>query len=96
MIALLAANRIDRATTASEISSAIEEQASATIEISRNVQQASSGTAEVRSSVRTVSDAAGQTGKASQNVLGASQALAEQALRMRESVAQFLQGIRGA
>jgi hypothetical protein len=41
VIALLAANRIDRATTASEIASAIEEQASATIEISRNVQQAS-------------------------------------------------------
>jgi len=81
---------------ASEIASAIEEQASATIEISRNVQQASSGTAEVSASVRTVSDAAGQTGKASQNVLEASQALAEQAKRLREGVSSFLLGIRAA
>ena len=81
---------------ASQIAAAIEEQASATMEISRNVQQASAGTAEVSASVRTVSDGAGQTGKASQNVLSASQALAEQANRLRQGVSQFLQGIRTA
>jgi methyl-accepting chemotaxis protein len=81
---------------ASQIASAIEEQASATMEISRNVQQASSGTAEVSSNVRMVNDAADETGKASQNVLAASQQLADQAKMLRQGVSQFLQGIRAA
>jgi methyl-accepting chemotaxis protein len=81
---------------ASQIASAIEEQASATMEISRNVQQASSGTAEVSSNVRMVNDAADETGRASQNVLTASQQLADQAKMLRQGVSQFLQGIRAA
>ncbi|MDX2144743.1 MAG: HAMP domain-containing methyl-accepting chemotaxis protein [Rhodospirillaceae bacterium] len=81
---------------AAQIAGAIEEQAAATLEISQNVQQASAGTAEVSSNVRIVSDGASETGRASQNVLSASQALAHQAQRLREGVAQFLQGIRSA
>jgi methyl-accepting chemotaxis protein len=81
---------------AAQIASAIEEQAVATMEISQNVQQASAGSAEVSSNVRIVSDSAGATGRASQHVLSASQALAHQAQRLRKGVAQFLQGIRAA
>ncbi|MEH6629346.1 MAG: methyl-accepting chemotaxis protein [Halopseudomonas aestusnigri] len=78
------------------ISTAIEEQGSATQEISRNVQEASAGTAEVTSNMQGVSEASTQTGNSSQQVLEASNDLATQAEEMRKSVDAFIEGIRAA
>ncbi|WP_417454945.1 methyl-accepting chemotaxis protein [Kiloniella sp.] len=78
------------------ISTAIDEQGTATQEISRNVQEASAGTAEVTSNMQGVSEASTQTGNSSQQVLEASEGLARQANDMRKSVEAFIQGIRAA
>lgn len=78
------------------ISTAIDEQGTATQEISRNVQEASAGTAEVTSNMQGVSEASTQTGNSSQQVLEASEGLARQANDMRKSVEEFIQGIRAA
>ncbi len=80
----------------SSISSAIDEQGSATQEISRNVQEASTGTSEVTSNMQNVSDASIQTGKSSEEVRNSSTELTEQAEEMRKSVEAFIEGIRAA
>jgi predicted transcriptional regulator len=78
------------------IASAIEEQGAATAEISRNVQEAASGTQLVSANIITVSQAANQTGAAAAQVLGASSDLAQQSVRLKSQVEQFLSGIRAA
>ncbi|MCZ4281108.1 methyl-accepting chemotaxis protein [Kiloniella laminariae] len=78
------------------ISTAIEEQGSATQEISRNVQEASAGTSEVTSNMQGVSEASSQTGHSSQQVLEASNELARHSEEMRKNVEAFIQGIRAA
>ncbi|GGF35137.1 methyl-accepting chemotaxis protein [Aliidongia dinghuensis] len=78
------------------IAAAIEEQGAATGEITRNVQQAAQGTQQVADNIAGVSVAAGETGAASQQVLGAATELSEQAERMRREVATFIAAVRAA
>jgi len=81
---------------ATAIASAVEEQGAATQEIARNVQQAAAGTQEVSSNIAGVQQAATDTGAASQQVLGASGELAQQAETLRGHVEKFLAGIKAA
>jgi methyl-accepting chemotaxis protein len=81
---------------ATTIAAAVEEQGAATKEIARNVQQASAGTNEVSSNIVGVTKAAGETGSASGQVLGAASDLAKQGETLRADVSQFLANIRAA
>ena len=85
---------ISQVTTA--IAAAIEEQGAATGEITRNVQQAALGTQEVANNIAGVSAAAGETGTAAHQVLGAATELSQQAERMRQDVATFVAAVRAA
>ena len=85
---------ISQVTTA--IAAAIEEQGAATGEITRNVQQAAQGTQEVANNIAGVSAAAGATGAAAHQVLGAATELSQQAERMRQDVATFVAAVRAA
>ena len=85
---------ISQVTTA--IAAAIEEQGAATGEITRNVQQAALGTQEVANNIAGVSAAAGETGAAAHQVLGAATELSQQAERMRQDVATFVAAVRAA
>jgi len=85
---------ISQVTTA--IAAAIEEQGAATSEITRNVQQAAVGTQEVANNIAGVSAAAGETGAAAHQVLGAATELSQQAERMRQDVAGFVAAVRAA
>jgi len=85
---------ISQVTTA--IAAAIEEQGAATAEITRSVQQAAGGTQEVADNIAGVSAAAGETGAAAQQVLGAATELSHQAERMRLEVASFVAAVRAA
>ncbi|MGF1625806.1 MAG: methyl-accepting chemotaxis protein [Alphaproteobacteria bacterium] len=81
---------------ATAIASAVEEQGAATEEIARNVQQASQGTQEVSSNISGVTDAAGATGAAASQVLGAAGDLAKQGESLRTEVDRFLEAVRAA
>jgi methyl-accepting chemotaxis protein len=76
------------------IASAVEEQAAATQEIARSVEQAAAGTAEVSANVGGVQDAAGRTGKAASEVLGASRRMGDEAGKLRGTIDTFLGDIR--
>jgi methyl-accepting chemotaxis protein len=80
----------------SAIAAAVEEQSSATQEIARNVQQAAIGTGEIATNVSGVQQAAGDTGSAAHQVLGASSELSRQSETLRTRVETFLSGIRAA
>ncbi|MFC7334390.1 methyl-accepting chemotaxis protein [Rhodocista pekingensis] len=80
----------------SSIAAAMEEQEAATSEISRNVAQAALGTEGVSGNVEQVLEAAGQTGAASSQVLGAARELAQQSETLRARVETFLAAIRAA
>lgn len=82
--------------TSSSIAAAVEEQHSATQEITRNTQQAADGTREVSSNITEISTAVQETGQAASEVLSASSQLANDAGRLRESVANFLKTVRAA
>ncbi len=84
----------DIATASMAISSAVQQQISATQEIARSMQMASSATDEVSSNVGNVAQAAGETGKAADRVAGASGELAEQTERLQQSVRAFLERAR--
>jgi len=81
---------------ATTIASAVEQQGAATQEIARNVQQAAHGTQDVSSNIGGVTEAAGETGSAASQVLGASEGLAKQADLLRQQVDTFLSRIRAA
>ncbi|MGE5476583.1 MAG: methyl-accepting chemotaxis protein [Bacteroidales bacterium] len=81
---------------AATIASAVEEQSAATAEIARNVQCAASGTQEVTSNIEGVTHAASETGTAASQVLSAARMLAREAVDIKETVAQFLHGVRTA
>jgi methyl-accepting chemotaxis protein len=81
---------------ASAIAAAIEQQNATTGEITRNVQQAALGTQEVSSNVGEVNDAAGETGVAASQVLGASEGLGRQSEILKREIEAFLVGIRAA
>jgi methyl-accepting chemotaxis protein len=80
----------------SAIAAAVEEQSSATQEIARNVQQAAIGTSEISTNVSGVQQAAGDTGAAAHQVLGASSELSRQSETLRARVVTFLSGIKAA
>ncbi|EME70107.1 methyl-accepting chemotaxis protein [Paramagnetospirillum caucaseum] len=76
------------------IASAVEEQSAATQEIARSVEQAAAGTAEVSANVGGVQDAAGRTGAAADEVLDASKAMGNEAVRLKSTIDGFLGEIR--
>ncbi|UEM25360.1 methyl-accepting chemotaxis protein (plasmid) [Skermanella mucosa] len=78
------------------IAAAIEEQGAATRDISSNVSQAARGTEEVSSNITGVTQAAGETGAAASQVLGASEGLAREAEKLRGEVATFIATVRAA
>jgi len=81
---------------ASAISSAVEQQGSATQEIARNVQEAAQGTGQVSSNIAAVNQAADKTGSAASHVLSSAEQLSGQAATLRADVDRFLANIRAA
>ncbi|MCG8689955.1 MAG: nitrate- and nitrite sensing domain-containing protein [Minwuiales bacterium] len=81
---------------ATAVASAVEEQNAATQEIARNVQQASAGTQEVSTHISGVREAADNTGKSAEEVLGAAGSLTQQSDVLRGEVDKFLSGLRAA
>jgi len=73
-----------------------EQQGAATQEIARNVQEAARGTAEVAHNVTGLNQIVEATGGAAVDVLGASDALGEQAGILRDRVNRYLSDIRAA
>ncbi len=78
------------------IASAVEEQGAATAEIARNVQQTATSTQQVTSNIATVSQAAGSTGAAAGQVLGAARNLSHQGGQLTGEVNGFVAGMRAA
>jgi methyl-accepting chemotaxis protein len=78
------------------ITSAVEEQNSATQEIARNVQQVAQGTDEATRNIASVTDAAGETGAAATQVLNSARELARNAETLRAEVGAFLGAMRAA
>ena len=78
------------------IASAVEEQNAATLEISRNVQEAAQGTTRVTSNIHGVTQASAETGAAAGQVSTATQALSEEAQKLRQSVDSILASMRAA
>ena len=81
---------------AGSIAAAVEEQGAATQEIARNVQEASKGTADVSQNIVGVTTAAQETGRASEDLLGASGELAKQGEALRSEIETFMKKIGAA
>ena len=81
---------------ASTISTAVEQQGSATDEISLNVQDAARGTQRVDDTITQVSDDARNTGGAADDMLSAARALSRQSTDLRGEVDAFLTQVRAA
>ncbi|CAM3086237.1 methyl-accepting chemotaxis protein [Methylobacterium mesophilicum] len=84
------------ATSSTAIAAAIEEQGAATQEIARNVQQAASGTEQVTGNIVDVKRAAGETGSAATQVLGAARGLSQNSNALNRAVATFLADVKAA
>jgi methyl-accepting chemotaxis protein len=80
----------------SGIAAAMEEQSAATREIARNVEQAAAGTGEVTANISGVQQAAGETGHAAGEVLGASGELSVQSEKLNLTVRRFLDDVKSA
>ena len=78
------------------IAVAVEEQGAATAEISQNVQQAAAGTQDVAQNVAGVTASVSETSQSAGQVLTVSQAVAGQATSLRQTIAQFLEGVKAA
>ena len=78
------------------IATAVEEQGASTQEIARNVEQAATGTREVSANIVGVTQAAGQTGKVSEEIVNAAVSLAEQSRALRGQVGSFIERVRAA
>ncbi len=83
-------------TIGTAIASAVEEQSSATQEISRNVAAAASGAEQAGTNITDVHDAIGQTSTAADQMLQASNTLADQAGDLKTQVTGFLTQVRSA
>jgi methyl-accepting chemotaxis protein len=81
---------------ATAIASAVEEQGAATREIAANVHQAAQGTSAIATNIEGVSRAAGDTGAAATQLLGAAGGLSKQAETLRHDVDSFLANVRAA
>lgn len=75
------------------ISSAVEEQGSATEEISRNVQEAANGTQEVTGNISKVSATASESGQTASKVLDAANGLSQEAEKMQTQIEEFLESL---
>ena len=80
----------------SSIASAVDQQNAATSEIARNVQEASNGTQTAASNMSGLTQAAGNTGRSAEEVLGSAQALSEQSELLQREVDGFLANLRSA
>jgi methyl-accepting chemotaxis protein len=80
----------------SAIAAAIEEQGSATNEIARNVQEAAHGTSEVSRNMSGVSAASSETTQSAGIVLTTAGELAQETVRLRDTVKAFLFEVRAA
>jgi len=80
----------------SAISSAVQEQGSATREIARSVEQAAAGTKEVSRNIDGVSVAATRTGACATQVMGAVEQLNHTAVTLQDKMEQFLATSRAA
>ena len=78
------------------IASAMEQQGAATQEIARNALEVTGSARTATQSISTVTEAAIDTGKAAQQVLGAASALGEQSSELDSAVEKFLTRIRTA
>ncbi len=87
---------VEVSTISASIASAVEEQSAATQEIARNVQEVAAGTEDVSKTIVGVTDAAGETGTAAREVLGAAAQLSAQSERLRQQVGHFLATVRAA
>ncbi|MCJ2136179.1 methyl-accepting chemotaxis protein [Methylobacterium sp. J-026] len=83
-------------TVALGVAAAMEEQGAATSEIVRNVSQAAQGTQAVSADIDDVRKAAGETGRASGQVLSAAQELARYSARLGQEVSTFLDAVKAA
>ncbi len=81
---------------ATSIANAVEQQGSATMEISENVQMAAQGTRSAAHNVSEVSVKVTETQEAASQVLDASQAVADNAARLRKTINSFMEDIRAA
>jgi methyl-accepting chemotaxis protein len=81
---------------ASAISAAVEQQSAATAEIAQNIQRAANGTTEVSMNIGGVKAAANETGSAANEVLLTTKALAQEAHGLKNTVSDFLSGLRSA
>jgi len=79
---------------ATSIASAVEQQNAATHEISRNTNAAAARTQEVTDNIGGVRQAAGETGAAASQVLGAAGELSQQAEALRSQVRGFLDALK--
>ena len=81
---------------ASQITTAVEQQGTATQEIARNVQNVAKSTQEVASNITAVNRGATETGSASAEVLNSAKTLSVESGRLRQELDQFMATIRAA
>ncbi|KMO17401.1 chemotaxis protein [Methylobacterium indicum] len=81
---------------AGAIAAAVDQQGSATQEIVRNVAEAATGTGAVTGTIATLAEAAGETGAAAAQVLGAASEMSRQSEHLSAEVARFLATVRAA
>ncbi|HSK40676.1 MAG TPA: methyl-accepting chemotaxis protein [Arenibaculum sp.] len=81
---------------ATVVAAAIEEQTAATSEIGRNSNEAARGTEDISQNVTGVRQAAESSAAGSAQVLSSSQELAERAVRLKQSIDGFIEGVRAA
>ncbi|ACA15088.1 methyl-accepting chemotaxis sensory transducer [Methylobacterium sp. 4-46] len=86
----------EMAGVAGAIAAAMEEQGAVTQDIARTVQEAARGTGQVTDGIAGVRDAAGSTGAAATQVLGAAQELAQHSERLTQEVGAFLSAVKAA
>lgn len=78
------------------VAAAVEEQSAATQQISRNVQEVSTATNEVNKNINGVSDATSRTGDAANTVSRVSLDMAQETLKLKETVDSFLMAVKSA
>ena len=78
---------------ATAVASAVEEQSAATAEIARNVQHAAAGTRKVADNIEGVTRSAQETGSSANEVLTSARSLAQDAVQLKEVVANFVASV---
>lgn len=78
------------------IAAAVEEQSASTREIANNVGRAANGTEEVSTNITTVSSSAQEAQSAASDVLSSAQGLGQEAQRLKQEVATFIENVKAA